>query len=73
MEPVVVGLLALGLSTPVAQPSGREIALAQEPVLLQEEVIKVANPCDEGTPFVHNYGSFTMQQYGYQSCPVPLF
>ena len=71
MEPVVVGLLALGLSTPVAQPP--EIALAQEPVLLQEEVISVANPCDQGTPFVHNYGSFTMQQYGYQSCPVPLF
>lgn len=71
MEPVVVGLLALGLTTPVAQPT--EIAWAQEPVLLQEEVISVANPCDQGTPFVHNYGSFTMQQYGYQSCPVPLF
>ena len=72
MEPAVVALLALGLNAPGAGPT-TEIAMAQETVVLQEEVITVAKPCDDGTPYVHNYGSFTMQQYGFQSCPVPLF
>ncbi len=72
MEPAVVGLLALGLTSPAAVPTS-EMALAKETVVMQEEVITVANPCNDGTPYVHNYGSFTMQQYGFQSCPVPLF
>ena len=72
MEPAVVGLLALGLTAPAAVPPS-EMAMAKESVVMHEEVITVANPCNDGTPYVHNYGSFTMQQYGFQSCPVPLF
>jgi hypothetical protein len=37
------------------------------------EVISLRNPCEEGTPFFHEYGSYVMMQYGYRSCPVPLF
>ena len=36
-------------------------------------VISLRNPCEEGTPFFHEYGTFVMMQYGYRSCPVPLF
>jgi len=42
-----------------------------EPEVL--EVISLRNPCEEGTPFWHEYGTTVMMQYGYRSCPVPLF
>ena len=48
-------------------------AVQRVAVLAQPIVIEVANPCDEGVEFLHDYGSFTLQQYGYRSCPVPLF
>lgn len=55
----------LALSRP-ARP-----ATTAEPEAL--EVISLRNPCEEGTPFFHEYGSYVMMQYGYRSCPVPLF
>jgi hypothetical protein len=45
-------------------------ALAQSEAM---EVISLRNPCEEGTPFSHEYGTSVMMQYGYRSCPVPLF
>lgn len=55
----------LALSRPAAP------AASGEPEVL--EVISLRNPCDEGTAFFHEYGSYVMMQYGYRSCPVPLF
>jgi len=55
----------LALSRPAAP------APSVEPEVL--EVISLRNPCDEGTAFFHEYGSYVMMQYGYRSCPIPLF
>ena len=71
MDPSVLGLLAMGVGVAAADPS--QIAATPDPVLSQPMVINVANPCDQGTEFLHDYGSFTLQQYGYKTCPVPLF
>ena len=71
MDPSVLGLLAMGVGMATADPA--QIAAAPDPVLMQPMVIEVAIPCDQGVEFLHDYGSFTLQQYGYQSCPVPLF
>ena len=71
MDPSVLGLLAMGVGMTAADPA--QIAAAADPVLAQPIVIEVANPCDQGVEFLHDYGSFTLEQYGYQSCPVPLF
>jgi len=60
-----------------ASAQGEGVALARpttptaEPEVL--EVISLRNPCEEGTPFWHEYGTTVMMQYGYRSCPVPLF
>ena len=71
MDPSVLGLLAMGVGMAATDPA--QVASAPDPVLAQPMVIEVANPCDEGVEFLHDYGSFTLQQYGYRSCPVPLF
>ena len=71
MDPAVLGLLAMAVGMTAADRA--QIAVATDPVLTQPIVIKVANPCDQGVEFLHNYGSITLEQYGYQSCPVPLF
>jgi hypothetical protein len=54
----------LALSRSTTAPAG-------EPEVL--EVISLRNPCDEGTAFFHEYGTSVMTQYGYRSCPIPLF
>ncbi len=71
VDPSVLGLLAMGVGMTAADPA--QIAAAADPVLMQPIVIEVANPCDQGVEFLHDFGSFTLEQYGYQSCPVPLF
>lgn len=54
----------VALSRPTPPPAGQAEVL---------EVITLRNPCDEGTAFFHEYGTYVMMQYGYRSCPVPLF
>jgi hypothetical protein len=47
--------------------------LAAQPLLREAEVIRLQNPCEEGIEFEKQYGTSVMEQYGYRSCPMPLF
>ena len=68
---VLVSLPTAAFAQGVALSRATSPAAASEPEAL--EVISLRNPCEEGTPFFHEYGSYVMMQYGYRSCPVPLF
>ena len=66
-----LGLLVMGLSSPAAVAPAP--TLAAQPLLREAQVIRLQNPCEEGTAFEKQYGTSVMEQYGFRSCPMPLF